>query len=199
MQSSCNPRSLIHNSGCSSHWRPGGGGGGRHWFLCPQAWLECSWTEGVGQGAGELCLSLPPRPFSFSPRVGRSPPHPCFSGLFPLSPSLQACGLFSLQDHSPTPSPQFANPWQRLGQDAQGIRAGRGHLSGHQSKALPAQATPSKAREEKAQFLTESLTSASNSLLEASCHLPLLYGLRKAPSRCPHPLCSPLPLFSPLF
>lgn len=48
-------------------------------FLCPQAWMECSWAEAAG--AGELCLSLPPPPsfpaqsvpFSFSPR---SPPHP---------------------------------------------------------------------------------------------------------------------------
>lgn len=124
MQSSCNPRSLIHNSGCSSHWRLGGGRGGGHWVSLPPG-LAGMFLGGGLVSCSFLPLCCPPvpaqgAPLSFS---HRSPPHPMSLRALYHHSSLQACDLCSLQDHSS--SPQFVNPWQRLGQGAQSVRAGR--------------------------------------------------------------------------
>lgn len=107
VQSSCNPRSLIHNSGCGSHWRQGGGAGGGAGFLCPQARLECSWARPRGWRA---LSSIPPPPsfpaqcvpFSFSPW---SPAHPLLLRVLHRHSSCSGpVSSLSLQGHSSTPA-----------------------------------------------------------------------------------------------
>jgi hypothetical protein len=73
-QSSCNPRSFIHNSGCGSHGRQGGegGGGGGLWASLPPGRIGVG-TPGRGKVGGwestlcSLCSpSSAPSTFPFS-------------------------------------------------------------------------------------------------------------------------------------
>lgn len=92
-QSSCNPRSFIHNSGCGSHWRQGGGGGGALGFSAPRLGWSGHSRQRQGRGLGEhlsLPPLLPPAPCTIFPlpRLPHAPPHqvPLFTRLFTAIP-----------------------------------------------------------------------------------------------------------------
>lgn len=176
MQSSCNPRSLIHNSGCSSHWRLGGGEGGGHGVSLPPGLAGCSLAEAVG--AGEPCLPLPPPPspsgpwvpaqrvpFSFSPQ---SPSYPLLLTALP-------CHAFPpglCPPLSPGPQshfrPSFCESLAETGQRHRVSELEGGHLRHHQSKPLLSQVTRLKAEEEKAQCLSEQPGSPDRNLHQAA-------------------------------
>lgn len=153
VQSSCNPRSLIHNSGCGSHWRRGGGEGGGLWVSLPPGLAGAPLGRGSGGWCAMPCRSLPPPPSVPARRVPFSFPTPCFPRLLTITPSSRPC-LFSLpEDHTSTPSPHLVTPWQRLGQDAKCRSWKGGYISGHQEQTLLiSQTEPLKAGEGKGQF-----------------------------------------------
>lgn len=66
VQSSCNPRSFIHNSGCGSHGRQGGGraGGGGLWASLPPGGIGVGTTGRgkVGSWESTLCSLRSPLP-----------------------------------------------------------------------------------------------------------------------------------------
>lgn len=93
VQSSCNPRSFIHNSGCGSHWRQGGGGVEGLWASLPPGGVGAG-TPGRGKvGSWESTLSSLPSPL------------PCPLAPFPFShiPSLSPTSHTSLQPFQALP------------------------------------------------------------------------------------------------
>lgn len=117
VQSSCNPRSLIHNSGCGAHWRRGGGGGegGGLRVSLPQVGLE---------GALRPELGLPPTPHAALFFPSRLPA--CHTSSH--QPSLRPCLLTaasSLRTTAPLPAPILWIPGRDWAKMCQAGRGGR--------------------------------------------------------------------------
>lgn len=154
-----------------------------------------------GAGGGELCLSLPPLPscpcpFPLTtvlspPLLLRALPHQSFPpGLWPpLSPGPQF--------HS---QPSGCESLAKTGARCTGHQSWKGapQRPPEQSSYCPGNTTEGLRGEGSA---SDSNLTVCLHFLSRSLHVisPLLYGPRKAPSKCPHPLCSSLPLFSPFF
>lgn len=167
VQSSCNPRSLIHNSGCGSHWRQGGGAGGGAGFLCPQARLECSWARPLGwlasyvfcsssallpcPACGLFLLPVVPSPPPASRGSPSSPPPP---GLCPPSLSRATVPLL--------PPPPFCDSLAKTRARCIGYWSWKGGVP--QSKPLISHITPSRAGEGKGPFLSEQPRSPDQNL-----------------------------------
>lgn len=120
-QSSCNPRSFIHNSGCGSLTGGRGKREGGSRLLCPQAGLEWALQAEArqGRGLGEH-LSLPPLSSTLLLVSFFFFPHP-------PSPAPLFTRLFTATSPPPPPGPQLFSrlPYARPGQ-AQCARGGRG-------------------------------------------------------------------------
>lgn len=159
VQGSCNPRSLIHNSGCGSHWRRGGGAGGVSGFLCPRP----GWSApGQRQRGLVSCAFLSLLRLWFLPSVCPFPSHhsplptPCFSQLFTITPPSRPISSLSSGGPPFHSQPLFCESLAKTRARCTECQSWKGRTSAAiKSKPLISQVTPWRAGEGKGQFLNE--------------------------------------------